>query len=150
MNEVCGLSDFHNIVCTATRINVPIMKPRTICYRNYKHLDEEKYVNDVNNIPLSICDVFDDFDDKMWCFQALLQDVIDENVPIKQRTIKKPSVLYMNSKLRKSIHRKSMLYHKYQKGKVSWDTYRKQRNYTTSLNKRSKENYFHKRCNNTE
>ena len=31
----------------------------------------------------------------------------------------------MNSRLRRAIHKKNMLYNAYKKGKVKWDTYRK-------------------------
>ena len=39
-----------------------------------------------------------------------------------------------------------MLYNAYKKGKVKWDTYRKQRNLTTAINKQSKSAYFREIC----
>ena len=52
----------------------------------------------------------------------------------------------MNSRLRRAIHKKNMLYNAYKKGRVKWDTYRKQRNLTTAINKQSKSAYFRERC----
>ena len=78
----------------------------------------------------------------------LLKDVFDQHAPIKKWIIKKPSVPYINSQLRKCIHKKSMLRHKVKTGKVHWDLYRKHRNYTTKVNVESKVKYFHERCNN--
>ena len=67
-------------------------------------------------------------------FNKLLADVIDKNAPVKKKIIKKPSVTYMNSRLRQAIHKKNMLYNAYRKGKVKWDVYRKQRNLATAIN----------------
>ena len=39
-----------------------------------------------------------------------------------------------------------MLYNFYRKGKVNWETYRKQWNWTTAINKQSKAAYFSERC----
>ena len=73
-------------------------------------------------------------------------DIIDKNAPVKKKTLKKPSLPYMNSSLRRAIHKKNMLYNSYRKGKVNWETYRKQRNLTTAINKQSKAAYFSERC----
>ena len=66
--------------------------------------------------------------------------------PIKKKTLRKPSLPYMNSSLRRAIHKKDMLYNSYRKGKVTWEIYRKQRNLTTAINKQSKATYFRERC----
>ena len=75
----------------------------------------------------------------------MFSDIIDKNAPIKKKTLKKPSLPYMNSSLRRAIHKKNMLYNSYRKGKVPWETYRKQRNLTTAINKQSKATYFRER-----
>ena len=94
----------------------------------------------------SVCDIFDDEDDRLWGFSKLLSGVIDSNAPVKTKILKKPSVPYMNSRLRQAIHRKNMLRNAYKKRKVKWDDYRKQRNLTTAINKQSKLTYFRERC----
>ena len=54
----------------------------------------------------------------------------------------------MNSKLRKAIHRKHMLYSNYtkQRNGKTWKKYRKQRNLVNKLKKNSMKNYFLERC----
>ena len=52
----------------------------------------------------------------------------------------------MNSRLRHAFHKKNMFYNAYKKGKGKWDTYRRQRNLTTAINKQSKSAYFRERC----
>ena len=97
-------------------------------------------------MPLSVCDVFDDIDDKVWCFHKLVTDIMDINAPVKCKVIDKPSVPYINGSLRRNIHYRNMLRNKYRRGLVTWETYRKQRNLTTAMYKRSKLTYFRERC----
>ena len=93
-----------------------------------------------------VCDIFDDPDDKAWCFTKVLTDVMEKNAPVKSKVIKKPQIPYMNSKLRKAMHKRNMLRNKYKKGLVEWDVYRIQRNITTSIYKKSQATYFSERC----
>ena len=146
INTSCSLSDFHNFTCVATKLHKSYVSPKTIFYRSYKKFDDQTFIDDVKNIPFSVCDIFDDEDDRLWSFSKLLSGVIDCNAPVKKKVLKKPSVPYMNSRLRQAIHKKNMLYNAYRKGKVKWDDYRKQRNLTTSINKQSKLTYFRERC----
>ena len=146
MNSSCSISDFHNLTCVATKLHKPHIEPKTIYYRSYRNFDDDIFLNDVQNIPFWISDVFEDEDDRLWSFGKLFSDVIDKNAPIKKRTLKKPSLPYMNSSLRRAIHKKNMLYNSCRKGKVPWETYRKQRNLTTAINKQSKATYFRERC----
>ena len=146
INEPCFLSDFHNVICTVIKLLCPPVVPRRIYYRSYKHFNEESYVRDLHSAPFTLCDIFDDPDDKAWCFTKLLSDVMEKNAPVKSKVIKKPQIPYMNSKLRKSMHKRNMLRNKYKKGLVEWDVYRIQRNITTSIYKKSQATYFSKRC----
>ena len=146
INEPCFLSDFHNVICTVTKLLCPPVVPRRIYYRSYKHFNEEFYVRDLHSAPFTLCDIFDDPDDRAWCFTKVLSDVMEKNAPVKSKVIKKPQIPYMNSKLRKSMHKRNMLRNKYKKGLVKWDVYRMQRNITTSIYKKSQATYFSERC----
>ena len=117
LNTRCSLSDFHNFTCVATKLHTPHTSPRTIYYRNYKKFNDDTFMNDVQNIPFSVCDVFDDVGDRVWSFNKLFSDMIDENAPIKKKTLKKPSLPDMNSRLRCAIHTKNMLYNAYRREK---------------------------------
>ena len=146
LNSTCSLSDFHNLTCVATKLHKPHIAPKTIYYRSYRNFDDDIFLNDVQNIPFWVGDIFEDEDDRLWSFSKMFSDIIDKNAPIKKKTLKKPSLPYMNSSLRRAIHKKNMLYNSYRKGKVPWETYRKQRNLTTAINKQSKATYFRERC----
>ena len=60
--------------------------------------------------------------------------MVDENAPLKQKTLKKSQVPYMNGALRKEIKVKVMLRRKFNKfgDNLSWSRYKYQRNLVTS------------------
>ena len=78
INESCFLSDFHNVICTVTKLLCPPVVPRRIYYRSYKHFNEEFYVRDLHSARFTLCDIFDDPDDKAWCFTKVLSDVMEK------------------------------------------------------------------------
>ena len=57
-----GLSDFHKLVTTMVKISFPKSKPLEINYRNYKHLDEFSFNEDLklafDNTDVQICEEF--------------------------------------------------------------------------------------------
>ena len=106
LNSTCSIIDFHNLTCVATKLHKPHIAPKIIYYRSYKKFDDNIFFNDVQNIPFWVSDVFEDEDDSLWSFGKLFSDVIDKNAPIKKRILKKPFLPYMNSSLRRAIHKK--------------------------------------------
>lgn len=143
-----GLSDFHNMVCFSTRMNVKPLKPKHIIYRSYKNFDNDKYVQDLGRVPFQVAEIFDSIDDSYWLCQELIKDVINDHAPLKQRVLKHKQVPYMNSVLRKSINARNMLRRRYDKctTAVNWEKYRVQRNRVTKLRKESKTKYMKDKC----
>ena len=48
VNLTLGISDFHNYISTATRINCPTNEPKTIYYRSFKNFDTDTYNKDLH------------------------------------------------------------------------------------------------------
>ena len=84
LNTRCSLNHFHNMTCVATKLH----KPKTIYYRSYKTFDDETFINDVQNIPFSVCDVFDDVDDRLWRINKLFSDITDKKPLWRRRLLK--------------------------------------------------------------
>ena len=86
-------------------------------------------------IPFRVAYVLDDVDDIYWAHETLLTDVLDEHVPVKEKSVKTKQTPFVNSNLRKAAFKKSMLFNKYPKWRTpaNWESYRKQRNLTTKL-----------------
>ena len=68
LNSTCSLSDFHNLTCVATKLHKPHIAPKTIYYRSYRNFDDDIFLNDVQNIPFWVGDIFEDEDDRLWSF----------------------------------------------------------------------------------
>ena len=68
LNVICSLSDFHNVTCVASKLHKSYASPKTLFYRSYRKFDDETFINDVKYIPFSVCDIFDDHDDRLWNF----------------------------------------------------------------------------------
>jgi hypothetical protein len=149
LNISIGLSDFHNLICAATRIHAPFQVKRKITYRSFKKFDDINFNDDLEKVPFHVCDIFDDTDDVMWSYHYLLNEVVDIHAPSKTKFLKKPQLPYMNGQLRKAINVKAMLKRKFDKcnDKINWNKYRKQRNLVTSLKRKSIKEYFNQKCN---
>ena len=63
-NVTCTISDFHNLTCVATKLQKRYSTPQRIYYRSYIHFSENIFLYDLCNLPTSVCEVFDDIDDK--------------------------------------------------------------------------------------
>ena len=96
-----------------------------------------------------VSEIFDEVDDAYWMCSTLLQEIVNEHAPIKQKTIKGNHLPYMNGELRRAINVKRMLKRKFTKcnSNMNWDKYRKQRNIVTKLLTKSLQQYMHKKCN---
>ena len=147
LNISCPISDHHNLICSATKCHLPPQVPKLIYYRSMKQFNLEQFLINLEYIPMNVCDVFDNVNDNFWTYTLLLNDVVETHSPLKKKHVKKPSPVYMNSELRKAIHKKHTLRNKYQTGKAHWDAYKRQRNHVTNLRKKSVKIYFAERCN---
>ena len=112
---ICDLSDFHHMVCFATKIYAPIIKKRHIIYRSYKHFSEQTYTQDLSYIPFQVCEIFDRVDDAYWFSQSLIRQAIDNHATLKKRTIRKNEIRHMNCQLKKAINVKNMSKRKFYK-----------------------------------
>ena len=110
-----GLSDFHSLICAATKLYMPELKPSTIRYRSFKNFNSDLFLKDLSLIPFNIIEIFDDVDDTYWIWNELIMQIVNEHAPIKIKTIKGKRVPYMNGELRRSINVRNMMKRKYEK-----------------------------------
>jgi hypothetical protein len=132
--------------------HLPRQEPRKIEYRSYKHFDNDNFKKDVDFIPHSACEVFEDPSDTHWFYYTLLTEVLDEHAPLKTKKLKKPQLPYMHSDLCKAMFackKKRNTYYKYRTTK-DWEPFRKQRNLVVSKSCSSVKPYFQKNCQNPQ
>ena len=130
-------------------MHVSKRKRTKIFYRSYKKFDETMFLHALSVAPFHVSEIFDDVYDAYWMCSSLLQEIVNEHAPIKQKTIKGNQLPYMNGELRRAINVKRMLKRKFTKcnSNMNWDKYRKQRNIVTKLLKKSLQQYMQKKCN---
>ena len=115
---------------------------------NLKNSNEHNFNADANRIPFNASYAFDDPDNVYWAHEYLLNEVIDEDVPIKERRCEPNKPPFMNSELQKAIYTKRMFRNKCMtfRSSSNWDNYRKQRNLVTNLKRQSLRGFFFERC----
>ena len=97
--------------------------------------------------PFHMSEIFDDVEDMAWFTSNLLSSIVNEHAPVKCKVVKKESVPYMNSRLRKAIYSRNMARNKFRKyGADYWEDYRKKRNEAVKIRKLSLGNYFSENC----
>ena len=82
-------------------------------------------------------------------FKNTLLDVTNKHAPLKKNKKCQPKeVPYMNNVLKQAIYKKRMLFNRYQKCRTSknWEKIRLQRNYVTTVQRKSINQYFIERC----
>ncbi len=60
-------------------------------------------------IPFHISNIFSDGEDQYWVQKYLFTEILNEDAPIKVRTITENHVPYMHSELCKLMYRRNML-----------------------------------------
>ena len=89
INFGCGISDWHNMIGVLVKGAAPKVEKQKIKYRSYKNFDEKCFNDDISQVPFHVAHVFEDVDDIYWAHEWLLNDVINQHAPIKER-ISKP------------------------------------------------------------
>jgi hypothetical protein len=153
LNINIGISDFHNFTCAASKIEVSTINKTRIQYRSYKNFDEEHFRYDIS---CRLSKINDSAGENEECnneeitktVMYEIQETLNKHAPIKVKYIKSNQVPYMHGKLRKAINVKNMLFRKHIKcpNENTWNEYKTQRNYVTTLKKTSLRNYFETKC----
>ena len=150
INVTCGYSDWHNLTCCITKLEMPAIKSKTVMYRSYKKFDATNFANDMSMVPFHVSQIFEDVSDQYWCVTQLYSEVLNDHAPEKKRVIKSTQVPYMNSELRKQMYRRSMARNKYLRSRDhhTWDAYTAERNKTTNMRRQAIRSYFVQKCTN--
>ena len=106
-----GLSDFHRMILTVTKMTFQKLKPRVISYRDYKHFNNETYRNESLSEISNSCLNFDDrgFND----FFEICQVILDQHAPRKQKYARGNHMPFMNKTISKEIMKRTQLRNKF-------------------------------------
>jgi len=123
-------------------------KPSKMNYRSFKDFDLKQFNHDLSLVPFHVPHIFDDINDVYWAHEMLLNQVVNDHIPMKEKYKRKASAPFMNGEFRRAINYRKSLYRKYDKCKTdhNWNNFRKQRNKCTKLKRQAIRLYFAERC----
>jgi hypothetical protein len=147
-NFTCGVSDWHNFIGIVIKVSTPRLPQGKVKFRSYTNFDSTTFVADISSAPFNVAYVFDDIDDIYWAHEHILNNIIDEHLPVKEKKPRVNKPPFFNSTLRRAVYQKKMLFNKFKQSKSNstWEAYRKQRNQVVQIKKQSVRNYFLERC----
>ena len=135
-----GLSDFHLLTITVLKTYFKKVPPKIISYRDYKNYSHYYFRKDLEtNLPLhDICLMSnDEFVDKFM-------HTLEKHAPLKIKYVRANQSPFVTKELRKAFMTRSQLHNKYLNDVSDFNltAYRKQRNFCTSLCRKSKKKYY--------
>ena len=108
-----GLSDFHRMILTVTKMAFQKLKPRVINYRDYKHFNNERFRDDLLS---EISNSYLEFDNNSFDeFFNMCRSTLDQHAPRKQKYARGNHMPFMNKTLSKEIMRRTKLRNKFLK-----------------------------------
>lgn len=103
----------------------------------------------MSSAPWHIGQLFDDVDDQAYVWNALMNDILDEVVPVKRMRVRDKDVPYMKSHWRSAIRAKRKTTDKYLQNKSpeNWELRRKAKNEATRQRRTAVKQYWNKMSN---
>ena len=93
-----------------------------------KHFDQVLFLAELHTVPFNVMDVFEDVDDKLFVFETLFAEVLDDQAPLK----------------RFHVHG-YRLWRKFTRTDCNYQLYKAQRNLCTFLRRKATKGFFVKR-----
>ena len=106
-----GLSGFHRMILTVTKMTFQKLKPRVINYRDYKHFNNERFRDDLLS---EISNSYLEFDNNSFDeFFKMCRSTLDQHAPRKQKYARGNHMPFMNNTLSKLIMKRTKLRNKF-------------------------------------
>ena len=78
----------------------------TDSHRNFKNLNHNEFVADLDNAPWSLLDMFDDVNEKLDTWEWIFNDATNRHAPIVKKRVKlTPLLPWMNNDILQLMHR---------------------------------------------
>ena len=114
LNLPTGISDCHNLISTIIKGQLPIQQRSKITYRSYKTFDIEKFNSDIAKIEIDYNNKGDINADKVNQIYSTYErdfiNILNKHAPLKSRYPRQKPLPCINGELKRTIHRKHMLY----------------------------------------
>ena len=132
-----GLSD-HDLVFAVCKQKLPKPKARILDYRSTKDLNANVFITDLKDVQWDSAYAFDNPDDVLSHWAALLQQVIDKHTPVKRMRLRFKQPPWINPIIRKEMRHRNRLYKRFRRAPTdaNWDLYRLQRNTLSAMKRK--------------
>ena len=139
-----GISD-HAWVYGIMREKTIYHSSRVITVRNHKSIDEVMLLQDISSAPWRVGEIFDSIDDQYFYWSALLNDVLQEHIPLRKKRVRSRDVPYMTDQWKDAIRKKRKYSKMFAKNPIDENLQlkRKWRNVATKLRRRSLKQYMY-------
>ena len=130
-----GISDYHGLVISVMKSDLPRLKPKIIKYRSYKKFDGKNFLSDQDDPDQA-------YDNLVCTFKKL----VDTHAPLKTKVLRGNSAPFMTCELRKRIYTRTRLKKRYNRNptKENEVIFKKQRNTCVALRKKEIKQHFKK------
>ena len=131
-----GMSDHHLMIYTMFRTTFDKNEPINIRYRSYKNFNSNTFVADLQNSISNITNYNG--------LEISIVNALNKHAPVKNKVLRSNTKPFINQTLRKAISNRSRLKNIANKTGLESDIskFKKQRNYVTSLNRKTQKSYF--------
>jgi hypothetical protein len=86
----------------------------TIKYRETKTLNMDDFLNDLSMVPWDVGFIFDDIDDVLFTYEKLLNNVLEQHIPFREKRVKKRSQSpWFSKEIRRAINERDSLLKKH-------------------------------------
>ena len=135
-----GLSDFHILTFPVLKMFYAKQKPKITKYIYYKNFNKTTFRMDLLK-ELSLSNLQNgDFDR----FKFIVNNLLESHAPMKEKYIRRNQAPFMNKSVRKAIMVRTKLLNKFRKENsfINELEYKRQRNFCTTLIKKTKRNFY--------
>ena len=101
-----GLNDFHKLISTFFKTQITLLKPKIVFYRNYKHFEDSRFLEDLISTDFSFST---DYPNENYNFITdKFLNVVNRHTTLTRKTLMVDQVLLLTKELRKKIHQKQI------------------------------------------
>ena len=137
-----GLSDYHNLISTFFKSHFIRLRPRVITYRNYKKVDENVFLNDLQKIEIKLDEQNSESSYSLSSNKFL--EVLKKHAPLKKKVLKGNHSPFVSKEFQKAIYTRSKMKSKLNQNPSRENVlaHKKHRNICVSLRRKSLKNHL--------
>eukprot|EP00794_Sanderia_malayensis_P018501 gene18501-20356_t len=142
-----GISD-HCMIFSFMTKRTQTHKKKIITFRSKKNLNIEELLQDLDQAPWHVGEIFESVDDQYFYWQNLLNRIIDDRMPWKRMRVRERDVPYMTTEWKKAIRKKRKYAREFSKNRSDENLAlkRKWRNEATRQRRKAIKEYWDKKA----